>query len=243
MRRWWRWWWRRQRRRWRSLQRRWLDRRPVVQLREVQREEHRGDQLQHAASSLTYVAEATAAIGLVLVDGELVEIVAVGQDWRALAPRAVAPSRRHRVCVPELAHSSGVLRSSSHSQVCIACDRRALRDGRSRIRLARGLDRARAVVQLGAQPAARRAARRVHPLSLCVHAGHPVRRCEPKPGRALVHVRGHGCAPNPPPQARARIHRRIQLARVDSRTFHAQVSSGVSSRRRCGRCRSSPSAR
>ena len=67
-----------------------------MQLREVHREEHSGDQLQHAGSSLTYVAEATAAIGLVLVDGELVELVAVGQDWRALAPRAVAPCWRHR---------------------------------------------------------------------------------------------------------------------------------------------------
>ena len=68
-----------------------------MQLREVHREEQRGHQLQHAGSGLTDVAEATAAIGLVLCCDVLVEIVAVGQDWRALAPRAVAPSRRHRV--------------------------------------------------------------------------------------------------------------------------------------------------
>jgi len=67
-----------------------------MQLREVHREEQRGDQLQHAGSGLANVAETTTANSLVLVDGKLVVIVAVGQYWRALAPRAVAPRRRHQ---------------------------------------------------------------------------------------------------------------------------------------------------
>ena len=187
-----------------------------MQLREVQREEHRGDQLQHAASSHTYVAEATAAIGLFLVDGELVEIVAVGQDWRALAPRAVAPSRRHRVC-PE-SHTARVVRLLRTPSLHCLRDRRALRDG--------GSDSARtdSIAPVPwyswAQPAAG-APSRVHPPSLCVQQGIPLV-ASPSP-EELVHVRGHGCAP---------IHSTARAPAESTHARHLAQVSGVSSRRR-----------